>query len=51
MIITQQQQEAMVRKFAETATKDMTIGFIHGINAILELIAKLDEAKKNNLIK
>ena len=51
MIITKEQQDMLVNNYAKTSTSDMTIGFIHGLNAMLELIAKLEEAKKNNLIK
>ena len=49
-MITKEQQEAMVNNYAKNHNSYETVGFIDGLNAMLELIAKLDQAKKNNLI-
>lgn len=51
MIITKEQQEAMINNYAKNHNSYETVGFVDGLIAFLELIEKLDQAKKNNLIK
>lgn len=49
MLITKEQQEALVDKYvSENHNADQCIGFIYGINAILELISKIDNHNKEN---
>ncbi len=50
MIITKEQQEAMINNYAKNHNSYEVVGFVDGLNAMLELIEKLDQAKKNNLI-
>lgn len=49
MLITKEQQEALVDKYIrEKHNQDECIGFIDGLNAMLELISKIEA---NELIK
>tara|TARA_R110002033_G_scaffold44181_1_gene86759 strand:- start:1866 stop:1991 length:126 start_codon:yes stop_codon:yes gene_type:complete len=40
MILTKEQQEAMLKEYMKTHTTDECSGFIDGINAIIKLINK-----------
>ena len=46
MLITKEQQEAMIEIYAKTHTAREVIGFIDGLQAILDLIRRLDKASK-----
>ncbi len=44
MLITKEQQEALVDKYIrEKHNQDECIGFIDGLNAMLELISKIEQ--------
>ena len=43
MLITKEQQEALVSNYMKTHNTDECIGFIQGINAIIELMSKLNK--------
>lgn len=46
MLITKEQQEALLDKYIkEGHNQDECIGFIDGLNAILELISKIEQRK------
>lgn len=46
MLITKEQQEALVDKYIrEKHNQDECIGFIDGLNAILELISKTEQRR------
>jgi hypothetical protein len=46
MLITKEQQEALIRKYIkEKHNQDECIGFIDGIEAILELLIKIEKSK------
>jgi len=46
MLITKEQQEALVDKYVrEKHTNEECIGFIDGINAILELAVRISKTK------
>lgn len=46
MIITKEQQEALVDKYIrEKHSQDECIGFIDGLNAMLELISKIEQRR------
>jgi hypothetical protein len=50
MLITKEQQEALVDKYVkEKHTADECIGFIDGINAILELAVRISTLKKTKI--
>ena len=47
MIVTKEQQEALLSNYIkEKHSQDECIGFIDGINAILELFARIEKRKK-----
>jgi hypothetical protein len=43
MLITKEQQEAMIEVYAQTHTTSEVVGFIDGLEAMLNLIEKLDK--------
>ena len=43
MLITKEQQEALVSNYMRTHSPGECIGFIEGINAIIELMSKLNK--------
>ena len=46
MLITKEQQEALVNMYVKDKhTTDECIGFIDGVNSIMELIGKIDKEK------
>jgi hypothetical protein len=46
MLITKEQQEALVDKYIkEKHNQDECIGFIDGLNAMLELISKIEQIR------
>lgn len=46
MLITKEQQEALVDKYIkEKHNQDECIGFIDGLNAMLELISKIEQRR------
>lgn len=46
MLITKEQQEALVDKYIrEKHSQDECIGFIDGLNAMLELISKIEQRR------
>jgi hypothetical protein len=46
MLITKEQQEALIYKYIkEKHNQDECIGFIDGIEAILELLIKIEKSK------
>ena len=45
MLITKEQQEAMIEIYAKTHTAREVIGFIDGLQAMLNLIERLDKAR------
>jgi hypothetical protein len=52
MIVTKEQQEALLDKYIkEKHSQDECIGFIDGINAALELVAKIEKRKKEQETK
>jgi hypothetical protein len=48
MLITKEQQEAMIEVYAQTHSAAEVLGYVDGLVAMLELIERLD---KNNLSK
>jgi hypothetical protein len=48
MLITKEQQEAMIEVYAQTHSAAEVLGYVDGMIAMLELIERLD---KNNLSK
>lgn len=49
MLITKEQQEALVNKYInEKHNQDECIGFIDGLNAMLELISKIEQRRIND---
>ena len=50
MIITKEQQEALVDKYIkEKHNQDECIGFIDGLNAMLELCSKIEQRRIDDL--
>jgi hypothetical protein len=43
MLITKEQQEAMIEVYAKTHTTSEVVGFIDGLIAMLDLIERLDK--------
>ena len=46
MLITKEQQEAMIEIYAKTHTTAEVVGFIDGLIAMLDLIERLDKNGK-----
>jgi len=46
MLVTKEQQEALVEKYLKAHTPDECIGFIDGINATLELLGRIEKQEK-----
>lgn len=48
MLITKEQQEALINNYIKSGrTMDECVGFIDGIEQVMELIKKLDNEKRN----